>query len=457
MPAARESGGNHKLFDHPRGLWVIAGTELWDRISFHGMQALLTLYMVDYLLLPGHIEAIGGFARYRAAIEALTGPLSVAALAAQTFGIYVGLVYFTPMLGGAIGDRLIGRRAGVIIGALLLTAGHFCMAFDVTFLLALLLLILGAGLLRGNLAPQVTTLYAEGDRRQSDAFQLYFVGINLGAFIAPVVTGTLAVAYGWHFGFGFAGVGMLIGLGLYLGGQHLLPAERRREAAVARQPLTAEEWRRLGALCLLFTIAICFWVAQSQVWNVYNLWVRDHIDLTFGTFKVPVPWLQSLDGVAPILVMPIFLSLWKWQAGRGTEPDDLGKVAIGCVIFGAGTALLAIAPLTAGAGGRASLIWPIAFHLTSNAGWLFFTPTMEALFASRAPAGIRGTLLGANLATVFFASVLSGRLGGLYEQITPVSFWLLHAAIVAGGGVAVIALGRPLRYLLGGSSTAVIR
>lgn len=456
MLEAVAKGGEKKLFDHPRGLWVLTGTELWDRISFHGMQALLTLYMVDYLLLPGHIERIAGFARYRAVLEAATGHLSVQALASQTFGIYVGLIYFTPMLGGALGDRLIGRRAGVIAGALLLTAGHFCMAFDVTFLLALLLLILGAGLLRGNLAPQVATLYAQGDRRQSDAFQLFFVGINLGAFIAPIVTGTLAVAYGWHFGFGFAGMGMLVGLVIYLSGEHLLPKARRREAAVVRKRLTAEEWRRLAALCLLFAIAIGFWVAQSQVWNVYNLWVRDHVNLTFGTFTVPVPWLQALDGVAPILVMPIFLALWRWQAGRGTEPDDLGKIAIGCLIFGAGTALLAIAPLMSGPG-RASLLWPIAFHLSSNSGWLFFTPTMEALFASRAPPGLRGTLMGANLSTVFVASVISGRLGGLYEQLSAAGFWLLHAAIVAGGGIAVLALRKPLRRLLGGSSAAEIR
>src|SRR5215813_14273106 len=124
MLGTLESGGSQRLLDHPRGLWIISGTELWDRISFHGMQALLTLYMVDYLLLPGQIEQIAGFARYRAAVEALTGPLSVRALAAQTFGIYVGLVYLAPMIGGAIGDRLTGRRTGVIAGALTLTAGH---------------------------------------------------------------------------------------------------------------------------------------------------------------------------------------------------------------------------------------------------------------------------------------------------------------------------------------------
>ncbi len=447
MPEAGTAAERTRFLDHPRGLWIITGTELWDRISFHGMQALLTLYMVDYLLLPGHVEAVGGFETYRRVVEWITGPLSIKALAAQTFGIYVGLIYFTPIIGGALGDRVIGRRAGVVAGGLLLTAGHFCMALDVTFLAALGLLILGAGLLRGNLAPQVTALYAEGDRRQADAFQIFYVGINLGAFIAPLVTGTLAVLYGWHFGFGFAGLGMLIGLSLYLSGQHLLPRDRPRTSVSAGAPLTPGERQRLAALGLLFLVAVCFWVAQTQVWNMYNLWVRDRIDLRVGSFVIPVPWLQSLDGVAPILAMPAVLTLWRRQAARGTEPDALGKVALGCLIFGAGTALLAVASWVAG-GSRASLAWPIAFHLASNCGWLYFAPTLESVFAAGAPGSVRGTLMGANLATVFFASLISGRLGGLYEQLSAPNFWLLHAGIVAGGGLAVLALRRRLHGLL---------
>jgi POT family proton-dependent oligopeptide transporter len=157
------------LFGHPRGLVFIASTELWDRISFHGMQALLVLYMVGQLLLPGHIERIAGFAQLRSVIEGVTGPLSTQALASQIFGIYVGLVYFTPVFGGLLGDRLLGRIRAVSLGALLMTAGHFCMAFDESFLAALLLLILGAGLLRGNLAPQLGDLYAPDDRRRATA------------------------------------------------------------------------------------------------------------------------------------------------------------------------------------------------------------------------------------------------------------------------------------------------
>ena len=167
-PVAVPTSGKD-ILGHPRGLATLAGTELWERISFHGMVALLTLYMAEQLLLPGHIEKIVGFAAYRRVLQWITGPLTIEALATQTFGLYIGLIYFTPVLGGLIGDRLLGRRNAVILGCVLMTLGHFCMAFDQSFLFALLLLTLGAGFLRGNLIAQVGALYRSGDARSTHA------------------------------------------------------------------------------------------------------------------------------------------------------------------------------------------------------------------------------------------------------------------------------------------------
>lgn len=433
----------------PKGLWVLAGTELWDRISYHGMQALLVLYMVQALLLPKHVEHVAGMAAFRSAIESLTGPLSVQAFAAQTFGLYVGLIYFTPVIGGWIGDRFTGRRLAVTFGALLMTAGHFAMAFDKSFLLALLLLILGAGLMRGNLSPQIKSLYADNDRREGDAFQYYWAAVNLGAFIAPLVSGLLAAIYGWHAGFGFAGFGMLIGLGVYLAGQKHLPPDSRRAAAIERDALTANEKRSIIGLLLTWPISVLFWTAQSQVWNVYNLWVHDHIRLTVGSFQVPVPWLQALDGLAPVMFMPPCLLLWRWQASRGREPRDLTKMAIGCFLFAIATAWLAEASWVSGADGRAPLIWAVIFHLISNIGAVFFVPTVVALFAAKAPPSLRGMMLGIDTTSTFAASIISGRLGGLYETMTSQNFWLLHAAIVGAGGLILLVLARPIRRLLG--------
>ncbi|MBY9063615.1 peptide MFS transporter [Sphingomonas yunnanensis] len=437
-----------ELLDHPRGLWVLTGTELWERISFHGMQALLTLYMVEQLLLPDHIVHVIGFATFRGIVEGITGPLSVTALAAQTFGLYVGLIYFTPVVGGWLGDRVTGRRGAVMAGALLMTAGHFALAFDASFLLALLLLIVGAGLLRGNLSAQIKALYADGDRREADAFQLYYVGINLGAFIAPIVTGALAVVYGWHAGFAFAGFGMLAGLLVYVAGQRHLPADSSRVRAAKRDRLKPAERTRLSALLAIWPLMTCFWIAQSQVWNVYNLWVRDHLDRRVGGVVVPVPWLQALDGLAPVLVMPLFLSLWRRQAAAGREPDSLAKLAIGCLVFGGGTAWLSLAPLVSDAAGRVPLLWAVAFHLLTNIGWLYVTPIGLALYAAEAPSGLRGTMIGINTLSTFAGSVISGRLGSLYERWAPAEFWLLHAAVVAGAGVVLLVIGPTVRRRL---------
>jgi POT family proton-dependent oligopeptide transporter len=295
------------LFGHPRGLSVLFGTKLWDGISFYGMQALLTLYMAQQLLLPGHVDHVAGFAGFRAAIEAVTGPLSPDALAAQIFGLYVGAAYFTPIFGGAIADRLLGLRNTIALGALLMTAGHFCMAFDATFLLALALIIVGAGLMHGNVMSQVGRLYSIDDRRRADGFQIYYLAVNLSAFMAPLITGLLAQSYGWHTGFGFAGIGMLAGLVVYLwGARHLPPDPPRRRAASAAPvvPLTTGERRRVLLLIALVPVFSLFWMAQSQVWNVYNLWVRDHVDLVIAGWTMPIPWLQAIDGLSPAVLLP---------------------------------------------------------------------------------------------------------------------------------------------------------
>lgn len=456
VPAAERSAETGWL-GHPKGLWVLAGTELWDRISFHGMQAMLTLYMAGELLLPGRVEHVVGFASFRAIVESVTGPLSVQALATQTFGLYVGLIYFTPVIGGTIGDRLTGRRIAITLGALLMTAGHFALAFDQSFLLALLLLILGAGLLRGNLSAQIKSLYADGDRREADAFQIYYLAVNFGAFVAPIVTGTLATAYGWHIGFAFAGFGMLIGLVVYLAGQKLLPRDTRRVAAAERARLTVRERRRVFGLLAVWPLVVCFWIAQSQVWNVYNIWLRDHIDLQVGSFAVPVPWLQSLDGLAPALLTPCVIALWRWQARQGREPDLFVKLATGCLVFAGSTALLSLAPLIQGADGRAPLLLPVAFHVFSNLGAVFFAPIALALFAAEAPVALRGTMIGVNSLSVFFASTISGWMGGMYETMAPADFWMVNAAIVGAAGVIMLLTAPLFRRVFTGSAEGEIR
>jgi POT family proton-dependent oligopeptide transporter len=442
------------LFGHPRALAYLAGTEFWDRISFHGMQALLTLYLVEQLLLPGHVEKVAGFAGFRRGIEAMTGPLSTQALASQIFGLYVGAATFSPILGGAIGDRWLGRVRAVTLGAVLMTLGHLAMAFDQSFLGAMALLVAGTGFLRGNLAPQVGDLYDPADRRRTVAFQIYGAAVNLAAFAAPVITGALAQAYSWHIGFGFAAVGMAVGLVTYLSGQKAIPARAKRSSVRGGPPLTREAWGRIGLLLALVPLSACFWVAQSQIWNTYNLWVRDHLELAIGGFHVPVPWLQSLDGLAPFLTLPPMLAYWRWQADRGREPDEFGKLAIGCFIFAASTLWLAAGQYVTDASGRTPFLWAVVFHLASNLGWLYFAPTCSALFSRAAPVAVTATLMGLYSVSVSLGSVVSGRLGGLYETLPASQFWALHAAVVGTGGVLVLVYSWAFRRRLFGSATS---
>ena len=440
---------NQDLFGQPKGLWVLAGTELWDRISFHGMQAMLVLYMTgDLLIHPERMSKIIGFGGYRHAVEAMTGPLTDIALATQTFGFYLAFVTGLPLVGGWIGDKFTGRKLAVGAGAAMMTLGHFFMAFDATFLFALFFLMTGAGMLRGNLSPQIKSLYADGDPRETNAFQYYYFSVNFGAFIAPIVTGAVAAFYGWHVGFGVAGVGMLIGLVIYLVGSRYLPADdgrraRREGEVVHRVPLTASQKRCVLGLFLLFPISVLFWTAQAQIWNVYNVWVRDHINMNVGGFAVPVPWLQSLDGLAPAVFTPITLWIWASMAKRGREPDEFGKLIVGLLLFGISVAGLAAGPLLANSAGRGPILLPVMFHVVSNFGAVWFAPVMLALFATRAPSTWRGTLVGINSLGVSVASLISGRMGSLYEQMTPSAFWILNASFCFAAAL-IILVAKPL-------------
>jgi proton-dependent oligopeptide transporter, POT family len=436
---------NRDIFGHPRGLFFIGGTELWERISFHGMQAMLVLYMAESLLLPGHVENIAGFTGFRVAIEGLTGALSPRALASQIFGLYVGLVYLMPVFGGMLGDRVIGRRRAVVLGALLMTAGHFCMAFERSFLAALLLLIVGAGALRGNLASQLGNLYSINDHRRDSAFQFYFGMLNTGAFIAPLVTGVLAQAYGWHYGFGFAGVGMLVGLVIYLSGARDLPLDALRGAKAVRIKLRADERRVVLVLVLMLPLLCLFWIAQSQIWNTYNLWARDHVDLAIGQWKMPVPWLQAVDALGVVVLVAPLLRFWRWQATHASEPDDVTKLGMGCLLFGAAIAWLAGGQLVAQATGKVPLAWALAYHFLSAIGYLYVAPIAVALFSRSAPVSVNAMMIGTYYLSVFAGSTISGRLGGLYERLSSAQFWLLHAAIVAAGGLLILLFAARLR------------
>src|SRR5438132_13928036 len=261
--------GDATFMGHPKGLFYLAFTEAWERFSYYGMTALLALYMVNQLLLPGHVEHIGGFSGFRAAVESLVGPLSTQALASQIFGLYSGFVYFTPLLGGMIADRWIGQRNGVVIGALSMSAGHIAMAFDQSFLVALLLLVIGSGFLQGNISAQVCALYPpEDEARRTRGFVIFSTAINIGAVVGPLLCGLLAQVYGWHYGFGIAAIFMLLGLATYLYGYRYLPARVERRTYEGASRLTVVERRIVVALIAVMIISIFESIAYGEVFNV---------------------------------------------------------------------------------------------------------------------------------------------------------------------------------------------
>jgi POT family proton-dependent oligopeptide transporter len=454
--APLSGGAAADIAGHPRGLFYLAFTEAWERFSYYGMTGLLALYMVDELLLPGHVGRVAGYAGLRAALEALQGPLSAQALAAQIFGLYTGLVYVTPLLGGLIADRWIGQRNAVVLGALSMSAGHIAMTFDQSFLVALALLVTGSGLLKGNIAAQVGGLYPPDDEaRRTRGFVIFSTGINVGAVIGPLLCGYLAQAYGWHYGFGIAALFMLVALAVYLYGYRYLPARVARTQSV-RTGLGQDERRTVLALLAVIAITVFQSVAYLQLFNVGPVWTQQYVALDLGGFRLPVPWYQSAHSLTSVLAVPPLFWLWRAQARRGREPSDLGKIGIGAWLTVASNLIL-VAASVAAHGRPIAPLWPLLYCVVLGVGFLYYWPTLLALVSRAAPAGGNATLLGVTYLSIGVSSTLIGWIGGFYQRQSPAAFWGLHAAIAAGGGLAVAIFGRSLGRALRAPSLSALR
>ena len=380
-PHDLQKDSDRVFLGHPRGLGYIAFAEAWERFSYYGMQTLLVLYMVKQLLLPGHVERIAGFSSFRAFIESFRGPLSTVAMASAIFGLYTGLVYLTPIAGGVIADRWLGRTRTVTLGAILMATGHFLMAFDVSFLVALLCLLLGVGCFKGNLASQVGALYAPGDLRRADAFQIYYLFINGAVIAAPLIAGTLGELYGWHYGFGVAGIGMVIGLVIYLAGRKWLPPEQARGAVAraARPPMTRDERSAVIVLCLLLPVLAVGAVGNQEIFNAYMLWVPDHVSLVFFGKTMPTTWLVTLDAIVSVSFLAGAVAFWRLWAKKFKEPSEITKITLGLALSAVAALCLAMAGVISASGGKASIGWVLAFELFNSAGFANVFPVGLAL------------------------------------------------------------------------------
>jgi POT family proton-dependent oligopeptide transporter len=445
------TAGTRDLFGHPRALSFLFATEMWERFSYYGMRALLVLYMVKALLHPGHAENVIGLGALKHLLESVTGPLEVQPFASQIYGLYTGLVYLTPLFGGMLADRVLGQHRTILLGAALMALGHFMMAFEPLFLLALTLLILGNGAFKPNMSAQVGSLYPPGDRRRDRAYSIFYVGINLGAFLAPLVCGTLGERLGWHYGFTAAGVGMTLALAIYACAIPSLPADplhRGIAAGVEKKKLDGDEWRAVLALIALFIPTALFWAAYEQQGNTIALWADDytdrHIDLVVWKGEIPTTWFQAVNPFLIFAFTPLVVALWSRQSRRGSEPSTLTKMSFGCFCAAAANLLMLGAVWQSAGEPNASWLWLLAYFVILTIGELYISPIGLSLVSKLAPARMISMLMGLWLATSFAGNFMAGWLGSFWSSMEKSIFFLMIAGIATIAGAVILAFDRPL-------------
>jgi len=350
---------------------------------------------------------------------------------------------------------VLGQRRTVIIGGVLMAIGHFMMTSEALFLPALLMLILGVGTIKPNISTQVGRLYAPRDARRLRAYSIFYVGINLGAFLAPLVCGTLGEEVGWHYGFGAAGVGMVIGLCIYLRGWPTLPPDAHassRTRGSAPRSFGAREWRAVAALLAVYAPVALFWAAYDQQGNTIVLWAEDFtdrsIDLAWFKGTIPTTWFLALNPLLIFAFTPLLVRLWAWQRRLGVEPPTLGKMALGYLGVAMANLTMAAAAFGTGAGGKASWTWLAAYFVLITIGELHFAPVGLALVSRLAPARGLSLMMGIWFATTFPGDLIGGFIGSFWSGMAKDRFFLIIAAIAGVAGVATGALNRPLRAVL---------
>lgn len=472
---AATAPGNKTLLGHPVGLFFLFFTEMWERFSYYGMRGLLRLYMVNYLFVASRQVLQGGDARAPGDPGAVVGwdfvqqllPSDLGSQASIIYGWYTGLVYLTPLLGGILADRYLGQRKTVVVGGILMAIGHFVMAFENWFFLALAFLIVGNGAFKPNISTQVGNLYPAGDPRRDGAFTIFYMGINIGAFLSNLACGTLAAVYGWHYGFGAAGVGMVAGLVVYLIGQRFLApdtlmqakaqaAERKKSAAPAaakeKQKLSASEWKRVWALLILCALNVVFWAVYEQQGNTMQAWADEKTvwPVILG-FQIPSTWFQSFNPMFIFILAPIFDMLWMRQARKGKEPTSVVKMAIGCAILGLSFIVMVVGAQMVGAG-KGSLFWPVFCTLLLTVGELYLSPIGLSLVTKVSPVRIVSMMMGAWFISSFFGNILSGYIGALYGKVSMEAFFLLLTALGLVSAVAMWLMNKPLERWMSDSA-----
>lgn len=441
MAAAESTKG------HPPALYLLFTTEMWERLSYYGMRALLVLYMVD--------ATRGGF-----------GWDSSKAL--QIYGMYTGLVYMTPLLGGWIADQFIGQRKAIVLGGTLMMIGHFMMAIpgETAFYAALGFLVIGNGFFKPNISTLVGALYQPGDTRRDGAFTIFYMGINLGAFFSPLVCGTLGERVGWHWGFGSAGVGMGLGLLVFLALQKrmlgdigLAPtaqkdAEGHLKPKAPAQPLKSFEWDRILVIGIFLLFSVFFWAAFEQAGGLINLYTQSKVDrLVFG-WEIPTSWFQSVNAAFIVMLAPVFAALWTRLGKQGKNPNSAAKMGLGVIGVGLAFVLMLGASSQAEAAGKAHLMWIVGFYLLCTIGELCLSPVGLSAVTKLAPSRYGSLMMGAWFASSGLANYASGVIGSFSGDLGERQIFLLLAGICVTAGLLLLVLSPKVKKMMHGAEDA---
>ncbi len=422
---------------HPRGLSTLFFTEMWERFSYYGMRAFLILYMTA---------------------PALAGGLGFEVPhAGSVYGTYVGSVWFATIFGGIIADRWLGAYRSVLYGGIIIALGHFTLAFKALplFYAGLALIVLGTGLLKPNATTMLGSLYDERDARRDAGFSIFYMGINLGAFIGPIIAGALAQKVDWHLGFACAGIGMTFGLIQYvLGRERLRPALQRvavrAQSATSGLGFTREEWARMGAVLVFFVFAALFWAAYEQAASTLNLFADKYADRTVFGWTVPTSWFVSIQAMFVILLSPVFAWLWVWLGPR--EPSTPVKFALGLLLVGISFVLLLPAGAMAQSGGGVlvSSLWLVAAYFLQVLGELCLSPVGNSVVTKLAPPRIVGMMMGVWFLAIAVGNKLAGLIAGLSATVPFTTLFGAVAAATIGASVVLFLLIGPIRRLMGG-------
>jgi proton-dependent oligopeptide transporter, POT family len=419
---------------HPRGLSTLFFTELWERFSYYGMRSILILYMTS-------AAAQGGLG------------FSVKD-AASIYGTYTMSVYLTAVPGGLIADYLTGAKLAVFLGGIIIAAGHFSMVFRsmTTFYLGLILISIGTGLLKPNISTMVGGLYPQNDPRRDSGFSIFYMGINIGSVLAGFIVGYLAKGVtfknflasigqdpnsSWHYGFGAAGVGMVLGLVIYVLNQRQLKnvgnkipkVAKSKTDTVVREPLTRDDWKRIAAIFIFFLFTILFWGAYEQKGASLNLFADRLVRAEIFGMSFPVPFLQSLTGIFVIILAPVFSYLWIRMKDR--QPSSPAKFALGLVFIGLAFMLLVPASLLT-AGGKVTFWWLVGLYFLAVCGEMCLSPVGLSTVTKLAPLKLVGIMMGVWFLAASFGNKLAGYLSGFFVSNDPGRLATLYGGIAVG-------------------------